>query len=204
MKARLPFLAAVLSLACGREPDVSDLAAAPGPGAIVALRPLALTSPAAFDRLDDAVADPADRLRIYNDLARLAPDARPVLYRGALAALDAGSDKGVPVADGVLRRLRETGADDPDLEYLDLRLERARIAGPDGLPRVDAGSLEAARRVVERAATFAAARTAWAGPRRTSARDVERLGREVADAVARFEQGVKPAADEEDGTEPEE
>jgi hypothetical protein len=185
-----------LPAACGRDPDLVPLREARGPlETYVPLGALDLADAAGFDRLDRVLADSGiDPLRVYDDLARLAPGNRLVLFRAGVAAADVGGDKARSVAEGVLARLRELAPDDADTRYLGLVVERGRLAGPDGAVRVDGRSVEAARRLVEQAATFASSEASWIGPMGASATTVLRLGREVGDAIAAFEADTPPGS----------
>ena len=103
-------LLSLLALAaCGRGREVLPLPEAPGPGTKVALSPLELKHPEAFDRLDRRVLEsdgPEGLVAVYDDLARVAPDDPRVLVRGALAALAADpKERGPAVAAGVLAKL---------------------------------------------------------------------------------------------------
>ena len=173
---------------CARDmADSFELAEPPGhPPAMVTLAPIDLADHAGFDRLDRAVGGPgADLVKVYNDLARLAPGSSLVLVRGALAALAAdGSDKGRAVALGVLRRL-SSRAGDPDVAFLGIALGRSFLLGTDGTVRVSAGDLDTARKVVEEAAAFQASNPGWVGPGGVTASRVAAIGHEVEAAIAR-------------------
>ena len=124
--------ACVMLAACGREREVVPLPEAPGPKTKVALSPLELKDPEAFDRLDRQVLSsggPGELVKVYDDLARVAPDDPRVLVRGALAALAADADeKGPAVAEGELARLAEKAPGDADAAWLALRVARLRLA----------------------------------------------------------------------------
>ena len=188
---------AVLAMAgtgCGRDPDTLLLHEAGGRlASFVDLYPLELGDHAGFDRLDAmAAGSGADVLRLYEDLARVSPDSRLVLIRAGVAGMGDGTPKGRAVAEGVLTKLAAAGPTDADGSYLALLVGRARLAGSDGILRIDGSNADAARTLVAQAADFAAKYADWTGPRRASATMVTALGQEVATAVARFDQGMPP------------
>lgn len=89
--------------------------------AAVDLVPVKLDDQEAFDRLDAWLAltgDVEDVVRVYNDLARLAPDATLVLVRGALAVMTYDPPRGRSIAEGVLERFKDRIPKDPDLQML--------------------------------------------------------------------------------------
>lgn len=93
--------------------------------AAVDLVPVKLDDHEAFDRLDAWLAltgDVEDVVRVYNDLARLAPDTPLVLVRGALAVMTLDPQRGRSIAKGVLDRFKDRIPDDPDLRKLAVKV----------------------------------------------------------------------------------
>jgi hypothetical protein len=191
-----------LLAACGRDREVLPLPEAPGPKSRVALSPLELKQPADFDRLDRQILSsggPADLVKAYDDLARVAPDDPRILTRGALAALASDPEtRGPAIAEGVLKKLAKDAPGNADAAWLALRFARLRLAAA-GKPLVPANGqqVEALRDLSRDAAAFASAHPGWMGPFGTTEEDARRLGREADDAVAAWEaaQAAAPATD---------
>lgn len=188
----------LVAIACSRDQaDLVTVREPPGGPAMRGLAPTDLRTHADFDRLDASLsrAAPGDALKVYDDLARVAPDDRLVLFRGAFAGLTVdGTDRGKSVALGVRGRLEAKFPDDPDVKYLGILLDRSTVAGNAAAPSLDASRVDAAKALAARAEAFVAAHPDWTGPAGLKTDAVARLGRELTDAVARLQPSPTPDA----------
>ena len=187
---------------CGREREIVPLPEAPGPASKVALSPLELKDVEAFDRLDRRIlasGGPAELVKVYDDLARVAGNDPRVLVRGALAALAADpKEQGPLVVEGVLTRLATEAPGNADAAWLALRMARLRLA-PGGTPlkaTSDSGA-DALRTLATNATAFAAANPAWKGPFGAGAADATRTAADADAAVVAWEaaKAAAPATD---------
>jgi len=173
---------------CGRDRQVLPLPEAAVADNQVALHSRPLVTHGDFDRVEQEVLQQGtgnDLLRLYDDLARLAPGNARVLVRGALAALAVDPEgRGPAVADGVLQALGDRGTTDPDAVWLALRRTRLALAAADRpLSEVASSRPVEAEDLARRAEEFARAFPDWKGPHGATAQDAERMAREVRAAL---------------------
>lgn len=183
---------ALVMASCGREREIVPLPEAPGPKSKVSLSPMELKDHESYDRLDRQVLSegtPADLVKVYDDLARLAPEDPRVLVRGAMAALAADPEtRGPAVAQGVLAKLATIAPGNADAAWLALRNGRlALAAGGSALKASSDRQAEALLDLAKAAEDFAAAQPAWKGPFGASVDDARRTAEEARLAVAAWE-----------------
>lgn len=178
----LALLVGVLS--CGWDRQVRPLpeAAVEGNQVLLYARPL-VTHPD-FDQAERDILQRGsgeDLLRVYDDLARLAPGNVRVLVRGALAALAvAPQDRGPSIADGVLQALGDRVLTDPDVAWLALRRARLALAAADRpLSEAVASHPEEAEDLARRAEAFVRSFPDWKGPHGATVQDALRLVQEA-------------------------
>jgi len=174
---------------CGRERQVMPLPEAPVDGNLVPLHSRPLVTHEDFDRAERDILERGtgeDLLRLYDDLARLAPGNARVLVRGALAALAVDPrNRGPAIADGVIQVLGDRVGTDPDVAWLALRRARLAVAAADRpLSEAAASRPEEVGDLARRAEEFARAFPDWKGPHGATAQDAQRMAREAGTAAA--------------------
>lgn len=173
---------------CGQDRQVAPLSEAPVDDNQVPLYSRPLVTHADFDQVERDILERGsggDLVRLYDDLARLAPGNVRVLVRGALAALAVDpSGRGPAIADGVIQALGDRAGSDPDVAWLVLRRARLALAPADRpLAEVATSRADATEDLVRRAEDFARAFPDWKGPHGATVQDALRMAREARGGV---------------------